>query len=306
MDVKTVKKLLKKQGVQPSKGLGQNFLINERVFKQIIETASLSKNDAVLEIGPGIGNLTLKLAKIAKKIIAIEKDKRMCDILREMLKYWSVGNVEIINQDILKLNPLNSEGITGSRATGLYPYTLKPYKLIANLPYYITSPVIRKFLEIENKPKEMILMVQKEVAKRICAKPPKMSVLAVSVQFYANPEIISFVSKKSFWPQPKVDSAIIKIVPRKSANIISVDQLLFFKIVKAGFSHPRKQLINNLSRLNFPLENSNGQVKNLKANKEQIKSWLLKNKVQPSQRAETLTVQNWLKLTDHYEHCQYL
>ncbi|XOB41261.1 MAG: 16S rRNA (adenine(1518)-N(6)/adenine(1519)-N(6))-dimethyltransferase RsmA [Candidatus Nealsonbacteria bacterium] len=272
MSRKDVKNLLKSYGIRPSKAFGQNFLVNEKAFEKIIETAELSKKDLVLEIGPGIGNLTLKLAKKTKKVIAIEKDKRMCEILKNIIQSQNIKNIKLINKDILK--------------TDLGIYTLKPYKLIANLPYYITSPVIRRFLEMKNPPESMILMIQKEVAQRICAKPNKMSLLAVSVQFYAKPKIISYISKKSFWPEPKVDSAIIKIVPLKTKFSKKFTEK-FFKIVKAGFSHPRKQLINNLS-------------KGLKMEKEKIKEWLLKNNVQPSQRAETLGVDEWQKLTKSF------
>ncbi len=269
MNKKTVKKLLKKYGLRPLKGLGQNFLIDRGVFRKIIKAANLSKKDVVLEIGPGIGNLTLELAKTAKRVVAIEKDKKMSKALKEILRYWDIKNIEIINKDVLKIS-------------ARYKILNTKYKLVANLPYYITSPLIRKFLEMKKKPKEMILMVQKEVAKRICSLPPKMSILAISVQFYAKPQIISFVSKKSFWPQPKVDSAIIKIIPKKLKTSNKFNRL-FFKIVKAGFSHPRKQLINNFS-------------KELKLDKEKVKNWLLKNKVNPIQRAETLSLRDWQKL----------
>lgn len=275
MDFKTVKKLLKKHGIHPSKRLGQNFLINKGVLEKIIKTANLSKKDVVLEIGPGLGNLTLELAKKAKKVIAVEKDKRMGEILKEVLKDWNVENVRIINKDVLKIkNDSMAKWFNG-------------YKMIANLPYYITSPVIRKFLEIKSQPKEMVLMVQKEVAQRICAIPPKMSILSVSVQFYAKPKIISFVSKKSFWPQPKVDSAILQI-SRISTSPPGINTSLFFKIVRAGFSQPRKQLINNLSQ-------------KLKIDKEKVKNFLLKNKVQPTQRAETLNINDWQKLTKNFK-----
>ncbi|PIR72642.1 MAG: hypothetical protein COU42_00480 [Candidatus Nealsonbacteria bacterium CG10_big_fil_rev_8_21_14_0_10_36_24] len=153
--------------------------------------------------------------------------------------------------------------------------------MVSNLPFYITAPIIRKFLEAKNSPKEMVLLVQKEVAQRICARPPDMNLLAISVQFYAKPEIISYVSKKSFWPIPKVDSAIIKIVPQKKYN---VNKDLFFKIVKAGFSQPRKQLANNLSKM-------------LKLNKQEISSLLLKNNIKPTLRAEALTIKDWILLT---------
>jgi len=267
-----VKNLLKKYRFLPSKRLGQNFLVNKGVLKKIIEASNLSENDTILEIGPGIGNLTLELAKIVKKVIAVEKDITLTRILNDELRIKNVKNVEVIQEDILKIQHTK------------YQILNTKYKVVANLPYYITSPVIRKFLEIENPPKEMILMVQKEVAQRICSSPPDMSLLAVSVQFYAKPEIISYVSKNSFWPVPKVDSAILRIAPLINTDKRLIDTDLFFKIVKAGFSQPRKQLINNLSR-------------GLKMKKEEIKSWLLENKIQPEQRAETLTIEDWKNLT---------
>lgn len=271
MDVKDVKKLLKKYGIRPSKRLGQNFLIDKKVLKKIIGAANLSRNDVVLEIGPGIGNLTLELEKIVKKVIAVEKDRKMCQILKESLESSNVRNVRIVNKDILKIkNDSMVQWFNG-------------YKVVANLPYYITSPVIRKFLESKKPPKLMVLMVQKEVAQRICAHPPNMSLLAVSVQFYAKPEIISFVSKKSFWPQPEVDSAILRI-SQICTNLPQINTNLFFKVVKVGFSHPRKQLINNLSQ-------------GLKLDKEKVKNWLLKNGIESKQRAETLAIKDWLKLT---------
>ena len=276
VSIRDIKNLLKRHEVHLLKRLGQIFLIDEGVIKKIIESAQLSKNDIILEIGPGIGVLTMELAKKAKKVIAIEKDPKMIEILKELLECWNVRNVEIVKGDILKLDPK--------------PYTLKPYKVVANLPFYLTVPVIRQFLEaVETKPQQMVLVVQKEVGQRICARPPDMSILAVSVQFYAKPEIETFVPKKSFWPQPKVDGAIIKIIPKKlSTRPGSVD--LFFKIVKAGFSQPRKQLINNLSKEFLPA----GRQGNL--NREKVKDWLSKNNVRPSQRAETLSVEDWINL----------
>lgn len=280
MNLKIIKNLLKKYEIRPSKGLGQIFLIDKKVFKKIIEVAELSSKDIILEIGPGIGNLTQFLTQKVGKVITIEKDSKMIKILKETLKDFK--NIEIIQADILKLDPK--------------PYTLKPYKIVANLPYYIVSPVIRKFLETKYPSKLMVLMVQKEVAQRICASPPKMNLLAVSVQFYARPEIISYVSKKSFWPSPKVDSAIVKITPnnlsKKSAIAEILDRRefvdLFFKIVKAGFSQPRKQILNNLS-------------KGLKLDKEKVKSWLRENKIQPIQRAETLSIKDWINLTKTFK-----
>lgn len=264
-----IKNLFKKYRIFPSKKLGQNFLISKKFLKKIIETADLSKNDVVLEIGPGIGNLTKEIAKRVKKVIAIEKDQKMIEVLKDLLDNLDIKNVKIIKGDILKID---FKKILSK---------IKFYKVVANIPYYLTSPLIRKFLESDFLPERIILTIQKEVAQRICAKPPRMNLLAVATQFYAKVEIISYISKKFFWPSPKVDSAIIKITPFKKYEI---EKNLFFKIVKAGFSHPRKKLINNFS-------------KNLKIDKNKIKEILLKNNINPDQRAETLTLDNWVSLT---------
>ncbi|MCH8987005.1 ribosomal RNA small subunit methyltransferase A [Patescibacteria group bacterium] len=250
-----------KKSIKPKKSLGQNFLKARHVVNKIIQTAELEKQDTVLEIGPGLGALTKEIAPLVKKLIAVEKDWELVKILREEMP----KNVEIVNDDILK-----------------YKLQATSYKLLANLPYSIVAPVLRKFLEAEHKPKLMVLMVQKEVAQRICAKPPKMSLLAVSVQFYATPKIVSYVSKRAFWPQPKVDSAIIKITPCLTPGVKHSDR--FFKIVKAGFSHPRKQLVNNLG-------------KELGIERAKIISWLSKAHIHPTQRAQTLTIQDWENLT---------
>ena len=264
---KVVKSLLKKHKISPQKQFGQNFLIDRESLKKILVAAELNSNDTVLEIGPGIGTLTKELAKKVEKVIAVEKDRKMIEILKETLKDFK--NVKILEKDILKIKELG----------------IKDYKIVANLPYYIVAPIIRKFIEtIKIRPKYMILMVQKEVAQRITAKS-KMNLLAVSVQLYAKAKIISYVSKKSFWPEPKVDGAIIKL-KIKEENL-KVNRSSFFKIVKAGFSQPRKQLINNLSQ-------------KLKINREKVNEWLLKNNVQPTQRAETLTIEDWIKLTKNY------
>ena len=262
---KAVKELLNQYQIRPLKRLGQNFLINKKALNDFIDTCDLRKSDVVLEIGPGLGTITQEIAKKVKTVIAIEKDKKMCEIMKETLS--DLNNIEIINQDVLKI--FNSQ------------FSISNYKVLGNLPFYITAPVIRKFLETKNQPKEMIFMIQKEVGQRICAKPPKMSLLAVSVQFYAKPKIVSYLPKNSFWPQPKVNSTIIKIIPQKQTI---VNAKLFFEVVKAGFAHPRKQLRNNLS-------------KRLKMNKEKTEQWLLKNSIQPNQRAETLKVQDWINLT---------
>jgi 16S rRNA (adenine1518-N6/adenine1519-N6)-dimethyltransferase len=278
MNQKEIKNLLRKYNLHPSKRLGQNFLIDKSVLRKIVEAAELSKEDIILEVGPGIGNLTMELAKKAKKIIAVEKDLKMIEILKETMR-------NLINVEIVQGNILDPKIFSYIRKKFVFR---SQYKLVANIPYYLTSPLIRKFLEEKSPPKEMILMVQKEVARRICAKPPDMNLLAVSVQFYAKPEIVSFVSKNSFWPKPKVDSAIIKIKPLIDADRGPINVDLFFKVVKAGFSHPRKQLINNLSE-------------KLKMKKEKVKNWLLENNIQPSQRAENLTIKDWINLIRNFK-----
>jgi 16S rRNA (adenine1518-N6/adenine1519-N6)-dimethyltransferase len=251
----------KSQSIKPKKLLGQNFLQDQNIIEKIIKTANLNKKDVVLEIGPGLGILTEKLALKTKKVIAIEKDS----FLAQKLKDKKIKNVKIIEGDILEIgDPIKT-----------------PHKVVANIPYYLTSILIRKLLAQKNKPIEIILMIQKEVAKRICSKPPQMNILSVSVNYYANPKIIGFVSKNCFWPKPKVDSAIIKIIPK---NLEYENEDIFFKLIKKGFSCPRKQLINNLSN----------------KNKDIVNKWLIENKINPSVRAESLSVEDWKKLAKTY------
>jgi 16S rRNA (adenine1518-N6/adenine1519-N6)-dimethyltransferase len=281
---KTIQNILLAQGIRPRKGLGQNFLVSKGVLGDIFKAANLKKSDTVLEIGPGIGTLTRELALGAKRVIAVEKDPAMVEILKETTQ--DLQNIEIIRGDILKQNLISLS----------YPHlNLVKFKVVANLPYYITSPVIRLFLEAENKPELLVLMVQKEVAQRICAKPrtrtssvrgrPPMNLLAVSVQFYAEPEIISYVKQGCFWPQPKVDSAILKIIPTPTwiATIGDFHVKVFWDVVKAGFKQPRKQLGNNLAS-------------GLKLSKNQVETWLSQAGIQPTQRAETLSIEDWVSL----------
>jgi 16S rRNA (adenine1518-N6/adenine1519-N6)-dimethyltransferase len=267
---KIIRELLEKYETRPSKGLGQNFLIDKKILEKIITAADIKSTDTILEVGPGIGTLTQALAEKAGRVVAIEKDETMIEILKETVKDFK--NITVINADILKVNPAD------------YKLENADYKIIANIPYYLTSPLIRKFLEEKNRPTEMVLMLQKEVAQRICSNPPDMSLLAVSVQFYAEPKIVSHVSKNCFWPAPKIDSAIIKIIP---VNKYATSTNLFFKVVKAGFSQPRKQLAGNLSKM-------------LETDKEKITEWLLKNNIEPKQRAETLSINDWVNLANSW------
>ena len=263
--------------VRPIKALGQNFLRYEKTVWQVIQAADLKPDDIVIEIGPGRGALTLALAQKAKQVIAIEKDSKMVEVLAKILTSQNVKNVEVINGDALNFQfPI-------SNFQSISNFQFSNYKVVANLPYNIATAVIMKFLESENPPKLMVVMAQKEVGQRICAKPPHTNKLAVFTQFYSQPKVISYVSRKCFYPQPKVDSAILKIIPNNE-NKKRTSALLFSKIVNAAFTQPRKQIINNLS---------NG----LKLNRQTTMLWLRKNNIQPTQRPETLFVDEWLKLT---------
>ncbi|MBI1888325.1 MAG: ribosomal RNA small subunit methyltransferase A [Candidatus Spechtbacteria bacterium] len=264
-DPQTLKNLLRKYSIEPTKYLGQNFLIDEKALQNLIDAANLSKDDVVIEVGAGVGTITVELLKRAKKVIAVEKDKALIPILKEATK--SFKNIEIIVGDILKID---------------LSFVISHWSLIGNIPYYLTAPLLRKFLEAQNPPSLIVLMVQKEVAQRICASPPDMSILAVSVQVYAKPEIVAYVSRTSFWPTPKVDSAIIKVVPYPHDRKFNVRK--FFLVLKTGFSNPRKQLINNLS-------------KGLKLNRMQTEQWLASSRIDPKRRAETLSVDEWIRLS---------
>ena len=259
--------ILKKHGLKPKKNLGQNFLIDNNAILSVLKAGELKKNDTILEIGPGLGFLTETLANETKQVIAVEKDHEFTKILKKQFKKHE--NIKIVQGDILKTQISKNEKEN-------FSIGLKNYKIIANLPYYITSPVIRKFLEEKNPPKLMVLMVQKEVAQRICAKPPKMSLLSIAVQLKSLPKIIKIVKKESFSPVPKVDSAIIKIIPIQGVKK-DFDQEHFFKIVRAGFSSPRKQIKNNLKKV-FG---------------DKIEKILLKLDIDSKRRAETLTIGEW-------------
>ncbi len=251
--------------IKALKSLGQNFLLNPSLTKKIVKLSGLEKKDIVLEVGPGTGSLTKEIAQSCQKVIAVEKDPRLINVLKKTLKDFK--NISIINKDILD-----------------YKIEEKNYKVIANLPFYIANLIIRNFLTSKNPPSKMVLIVQKEVAQRICQNPPKMNILALSVQSLGVPKILSYISKKSFSPAPKVYGAILEIIPAKK----NINYDLFFKLVKAGFAHPRKQLAKNLKSV-------------LKLDKEKINYWLMKNNINPKIRAEGLSLKDWINLTENYE-----
>jgi len=260
------RRLLRQFDLRARKGLGQHFLIDGEVLQLITSAAELTPSDVIIEVGPGLGILTRELAQKAGRVIAIELDNRLTAALKQTLA--SFDNVTIINEDVLKIEPQNL-------ATG--------YKLVANLPYYITSPVLRHFLEAPAKPKLMILMVQKEVAEAIVAKPGKMSLLSVSVQFYGEPRIISDVPAQCFYPAPKVDSAILRIDPSPQPRVAVADEGSFFDLVRAGFTAPRKQLANSLAQ-------------GLGISKAEVLPLLERAGIVPQRRAETLSLEEWARL----------
>jgi len=314
------KEICRVNKIYPSRSKGQNFLIAEDVYERIIAASDLKKNDLVLEVGPGLGFLTAKLAAKAGLVTAIELDNKLAGYLREKISTDKVDNVKIFNENVLdfdikkifltvdniKTPPIlpfvrggtkNSPPCEGGAGGG--------YKIVANLPYNITSVFIRKFLTAVHKPEKMILMLQKEVAERICAKPGEMSLLALSVQFFSEPEIVSYVPKENFWPMPKVDSAIIRITchsresgnPVKSANgDVSgsrvkpgmTDEKEFFRLAKIGFSAKRKMLKNNLAG-------------GLHTTPAEVEKTLIKIGLNPKARAEELAIGDWKNLTFEFK-----
>ncbi len=229
----TRKKLVKKTVFRPRKQWGQVFLRSPAVANQIIKAAEIKPQDIILEIGPGTGFLTEKLLSAGAQIIAVEKDKELVEYL---LQKFPSPNLSLISADIRKLLRDNNSQLYNLLSN-------KCYKVVGNIPYYLTSYLIRLLLQLPQKPQLIILMVQKEVAQRITASPPQMNLLAVLTQSQAEVQLITFVSRKAFWPRPKVDSAIIKLIPIQ--NHLSSS---FLRLVKAGFSHKRKYLITNISQ----------------------------------------------------------
>ena len=267
-----VPQLLRKHNLSPRKSLGQNFLIDPAALEKVIDAAEIHKTDEVLEIGTGLGSLTRFLAQAAGRVVSVEIDRNLITILEDVLS--STENVELIQGDILKLNPANLMKKDG-------------YLVIANIPYYITSAIIRHLLEAEIRPRTLVLTIQKEVANRICALPGDLSLLALSVQVFGKPIIASRISAGAFYPPPKVDFAVIRI-DMYPQPLISYDQMeTFFRLAKAGFGQKRKMLRRSLTAgLSLP--------------QSQIEQVLQKSMIEPTRRAETLSMDEWKLLTENY------
>jgi 16S rRNA (adenine1518-N6/adenine1519-N6)-dimethyltransferase len=267
---KSISQLLKQYGLKPQKGLGQNFLGDLGSLNKIIESADLHPEDTVLEIGPGLGSLTSLLAERSARVIAVELDRNLVRALEEILSPYP--NVELIQRDILEvnLNELFSE---------------PGYIVAANIPYYITSALLRQLLEAKFSPKRVVLTVQKEVAQRICAPSGKLSLLALSVQVYGQPAITHQIPAGAFFPVPKVDSAVVRIeiypVPRIPRGQLDT----FFTLIKAGFAQKRKTLHNALSA-------------GMKWEKAHTANLLNAAEIDPMRRAQTLSLEEWGQLVE--------
>ena len=270
---------LRRLDIKARKKLGQNFLIDEDALEAVASAAELTIDDVVIEVGPGLGVLTQELVKQAGGVVAVELDDRLAAILKQ--KMAAVKNFAVINQDILKIKPqaILSEPVAVTALAGR-PVS---YKVVANLPYYITSAVLRYFLEASPQPSIIVVMVQKEVAEAIAAEHGKMSLLSISVQLYGKPEIVRIVPSSSFYPSPKVDSAIlkIKIYDKPSVDVGDIDG--FFNLIRVGFTASRKQLPNSLAQ-------------GLKCSREEVMPLLDEAGINPQRRAETLSLQEWAGL----------
>ncbi len=267
-NIRALRSLLAAHNMRHNKSFGQNFLIDRSVLQKIVAAADLQKDDAVLEVGSGTGVLTRELASQARRVVAVEVERDMLALLRETTAAYK--NVELVDRNLLHFDP------------GAY-FADQPYKLVANLPYYITAPTFRHFLEHTNPPRALVVMVQLEVAQRIVAEPGDLSLLAVSVQFYGKPQLIARVPAQAFYPAPKVDSAILRIDVQPQVELTQAERDAFFRVVQAGFSARRKQIHNALTH-------------GLHFKNEQIRLWLEQAQIDASRRAETLSIPEWLHL----------
>jgi 16S rRNA (adenine1518-N6/adenine1519-N6)-dimethyltransferase len=265
--------LLRAHQLHPKKGLGQNFLADPIALQRIVDAAEVQPDAHVLEVGPGLGSLTRYLARVAEQVVAVEIDQTLLPVLQEVLAPFD--NVRVVQGDILQLNPAELMPESG-------------YQVVANIPYYITSAVIRHLLEAPVKPARIVLTVQREVAERITAGTGKLSLLALSVQVYGKPRTVVRIPAGAFYPSPKVDSAVVR-VDLYPEPVIPIEQLnTFFRLAKAGFSQKRKMLRNSL-------------VGGLSLPQERVEGLLTTADIDPQRRAETLALDEWRRLTEAYD-----
>jgi len=274
-----VRSRLEELGLRVQKGFGQNFLIDRSVLRDIVAASELSSRDVVVEVGPGLGMLTEELARVAGRVVAVEVDRGLADGLKA--EFQSRPNVLIINGDILSMSPESLLERSWAEAK------ISGYKVVANLPYNITSPIIRHFLEADCKPRLMVVMVQKEVGKSITAEVGGMNLLGVAVQFYARPRIVRKVPGQAFYPVPRVDSVVLKLDIYDKPSVGVTDTGVFFRVVKAGFSARRKQIHNSLAQ-------------GLKLPPSLVVNMLGESGIDPRRRAETLTLKEWAIISERF------
>ena len=281
--------LIRRFDLDPKKSLGQNFLVDESHLARIAAAADLTPADTVLEVGPGLGVLTRHLAAQAGRVVAVELDDRLIPVLQEL--FADQPHVSFIHADILKVDPaalLADDRVTGwqgdkaesNDSPTQYAIRNTQYKVVANLPYYITSAVLRHLLESPQPPTVAVVMVQREVAQRIVAGPGDMSLLAVGVQFFAQAKIVQKVPAGAFHPRPKVDSAVLRLDVRPQPAVADVEPAWYFEVVRAGFGQKRKQLRNSVAA-------------GLGMAKEAVEAGLLSAGIDPQRRAETLSLAEW-------------
>ena len=273
-----VRETLRNLDVRPTRGMGQNFLIDRDALQTIVSAAHLTQSSVVVEVGPGLGVLTWELVQVAGSVTAIELDTRLANRLARV--YAESSNLTLVNQDVLQ--------------TDIAALTQhKPYQVVANLPYAITSPVLRHFLESANPPTTMVVLVQREVAQRICAQPGDMSVLAHGIQVRAIPELIAVVPPESFLPAPEVHSAVMRLTLRDKPLIEPEREPRVFRILKAGFLHARKQLGNSLS--------GGLAAHGIKIERSDAQAALVAAGIDPARRAETLSFAEWIVVAEKLE-----
>ena len=282
--LREVKTLCRRYSVRPLRRRGQNFLINTWVIKKILKAADLKEQDIILEIGAGLGTLTKEISKKVKKVIAVEIDKKLIEVLENELAGYK--NIEIVQGDIRNLK--------------VEDFKLKNYKIVANLPFNITGLVLKQFLACSIKPEIMVLILQKEVGQRIIAQPPQMSKLSVMVQFYSQAKITAQIKKDNFWPRPKIDSVILRIIPHRDPTTPKgqTPSDKFFQVVQAGFSSPRKYLLNNLVKSGIM-----GTVPKWGLSlKETVRQIFKQTGLNEKIRAQELSVEDWIKLVKTLEY----
>lgn len=274
------KSILEKYGFSFKKSLGQNFLIDTNILKKIVSFADLKEDSGAIEIGPGIGALTEQLARSAQKVVAFEIDQRLLPILADTLSPYP--NVSIIHNDVLEadVGAVMAEQFAG----------LTDVMVVANLPYYVTTPIIMKLLEEHLPIRGIVCMLQKEVADRISAKPGTKDYgsLSIAVQYYTEAETVMIVPKTVFVPQPNVDSAVIRLIKRENPAVSVKDEDFFFQVTKASFAQRRKTLLNNLT----------SQLPDGKQKKEEILAALAASGIEPARRGETLSLEEFGRLAD--------